>query len=253
MQSNKLLGVTITKQSRENILEEIKKYIKIPRGFFHIVSLNPENLIIAREDEMFKNIIETAQIKLIDGVGVLTAGRVLGIEVGERVTGVSLVEDLMEIANVGRLRVLLIGGKPNLAVELAKCYQARLSQAKITGTEGIKNIRDPQENEEKEVFSIVTSLRPHIIFAAFGSPEQEKWIFRNRASLQGIVCMGVGGAFNYLSGGARRPPTFLRGLGFEWLFRLILEPWRWRRQLRLIQFIWLVLKEKFFLPVKFRS
>lgn len=239
----KLLGVTVKGDSKNEVLEKIKKYISDPRGFFHIVSLNPENLILARKDEEFKKVIETAEIQIVDGVGVATAFRMLGIGVGERVTGVDLMEMLVDWAAKGSSTTMLIGGPDNLALELSVCYNRNYGQSSFIGLQGIRNIESPTQEEEREIFSIVTARRPRFVFVAFGSPAQEKWLYRNRASFQGVVCMGVGGAFDYLSGKVGRAPVAARRVGLEWLYRLVNQPWRWRRQLRLLKFIWLVAKQ----------
>jgi len=83
-----------------------------------------------------------------------------------------------------------------------------------------------------------------LIFVAFGSPAQELWLYKHRGKFKGIVCMGVGQGFDVLSGQVKRAPLLLRKIGLEWLYRLITQPWRWRRQLRLVKFLWLVFKEK---------
>lgn len=243
--NNKLLGITIASQSKSIILYKIKKYLEQPVGFFHIVSLNPENLVIAQENLEFKKVLETAQIKLIDGVGIILAARLLRIEAGERVTGVELMEELIKLAGERRLRVLLIGGKDNLAERLANCYQKRFPEAKFLGLEGIKEIKNPQKKEEEKIFSIVADFKPHFVFAAFGSPDQELWLARHYHRLAGVVGMGVGGAFDFLSGRVPRAPSIIRRLGFEWLFRLLVQPWRWRRQRRLVKFAWLIFLELF--------
>ena len=240
-----LLGVRLILRSKQDILEQIKKYIFHPDGNLHIVSINPENIIIAQENKEFKKVIETSQIQLIDGVGITLAAKLLGFKL-ERFTGVDLMLELIKLADALRLRVLLIGGRPNLANQLTECYNQTYSQASFKGIEVIKNIKNPLKIEEKDIFSIVTSFKPHLIFAAFGSPEQELWLDRHKRQLTGIVCMGVGGAFDFLGRTHPRAPKFIRSTGLEWLFRLILEPWRWRRQLRLIKFIWFVIKEKYF-------
>lgn len=245
MNQNKLLGITIERESMQSILEKIKKYIIQPSDFFHIVSLNPENLVIVQGNREFKKVIETAQIRLIDGVGIVLASKLLGIEVGERVPGVRLMEEVMKLADRISSTVLLIGGKPNLALKLAECYQKKYLKAKIAGIQGIQNIKNPTTNEENAIFDIVSSMKPNIIVVAFGSPEQELWLARHSNELKGIVCMGVGGAFDYLSGQIIRAPKFLQKIGLEWLFRLVIQPWRWRRQLRLIKFLLLIMKEKF--------
>lgn len=244
MKANKILGITITPESKSSILEKILLYIGKPTGIFHIVSLNPENLIIATEDDSFKRIIKTAQMKIVDGVGIVLAGRWLGIEVGERVTGVGLMEDMVKMASDRRLRVLMIGGKENLALWLSECYSERFSEAKFKGIQGIKNIQKPEVDEEDKIFTIVTAYKPHLIFVAFGSPNQEFWIERHKNEFANCVVMGVGGAFDYLSSNISRSPIFIQKFGLEWLFRLLRQPWRWRRQLRLFKFIKLVLQEK---------
>ncbi|MFA6081424.1 MAG: WecB/TagA/CpsF family glycosyltransferase [Patescibacteria group bacterium] len=244
MTSNKILGITIIPESKKSILEKILLYIDQPAGFFHIVSLNPENMVLATENELFRKVIETGQLKIVDGVGVVIAGRWLGVQLGERITGVGLMEDLLKMASSGRLRVLMIGGKENLAINLSKCYQNKYSEAKFFGLEGIKDIKNPTKTEEDKIFSIVADYKPHLVFVAFGSPDQELWIARHKKEFTNCVVMGVGGAFDYLSGKVIRAPIFIQKIGFEWFFRLVNQPWRWKRQLRLINYIWLIFKQK---------
>lgn len=245
MKVNQLLGITIRSETKISILEKIKKYLDKPIGFFHVVSLNPENLVVAQQNKEFKKVVETAQIKIIDGVGIVLVGHILGIQIGERLTGVELMKELIGIASHRRLRVLLIGGKPNLALSLSNCYQQTYPQAKFLGDYGIKNIKNYQKIEGNRIFSIVADFRPHIVLVAFGSPDQELWLYRHRDHFKNCLCMGVGGAFDYLSGAVQRAPQFIQTIGLEWLYRLTHQPWRWRRQLRLIEFSWLVVKEKF--------
>jgi N-acetylglucosaminyldiphosphoundecaprenol N-acetyl-beta-D-mannosaminyltransferase len=244
MKSNKILGITIISETKSTILEKILKYIGKTSDFFHIVSLNPENLVISTENPIFKRVLETAQIKIIDGIGVVLAGRWLGIEIGERVTGVGLMEELIKRASDRRLRMLMIGGKENLANELAECYFKKFPQSKLKGIQGIKDIKNPTTEEERKLFIIVATYKPQLVFVAFGSPDQELWLDRHKKEFSRSVVMGVGGALNYLSHQVERPSTFIQKIGLEWLFRLLNQPWRWKRQLRLLKFIRLILEEK---------
>jgi len=237
------LRIKIFAQNKKNTLEKIKKYIKKNNQFCHIVSLNPENLVIAKENKKFKKVIETAQIQIIDGVGMILASRLLCVSVGERYPGVDLVIDLLNLSSKMRLRVLLIGARSNLAKRLANCYQKKYSPAKFFGLEGILDIKNPKKEEEEKIFSIVSDFKPHLVLVAFGSPDQELWIERHKKEFKNCVVMGVGGAFDFLGGVVPRAPLFLRRLGLEWLFRLLVQPWRWRRQLRLLKFLWLIFWE----------
>src|SRR3989344_951154 len=238
-----LLGIKINSRSKHHALEQIKKYIRQPEGFYQILSINPENLVIAVSNADFKRVIETSQIQIIDGAWTVLAGKLLGMKL-ERFTGVDLMEELIKIADDLRLRVLLIGGRPKLALRLAQCYSQTYPQAKFKGIQGIRNIKKPRKLEEDKIFSIVTDYKPHIVFVAFGSPEQELWLDRHKSQLLRTVSMGVGGAFDFAGGIIPRAPGFIRSIGMEWLFRLIVERWRWRRQLRIIKFIYLVMRQK---------
>lgn len=244
MERKNLFGVRIKKNKINDILEKIKKNIGRTKGFFHIVSINPEIVVITQEDELFKKVVDKAQIKIIDGKGIVAAGKILGVDVGDPLTGVDLMLDLLKTAERRSLRVMLIGGRANLAKSLADCYSKKFSKARFVGLQGIKNISHPKKKEERMIFSIVSAFKPHLVFTAFGSPYQELWLWRNRRHFQGCVCMGVGGAFDFLSGKVPRAPRFVQKMGLEWLFRLIIQPWRWKRQLRLIKFGFLVLREK---------
>jgi len=242
--NQKLLGIPLPKYSKKYILDKIKKDTLSKSRFIHITSLNPENLVIAQEDKLYKEIITKSQIKIIDGVGIVIAAQILNIEVGYRLPGVDLMSELITLSSVERLRVVLLGGKDNLAESLANCYSRSYPQAMFIGLKGIDNIKKVKKSEEDHVLSIITDTKPHLLLVSFGSPYQEKWIWKNRIKLKGVVCMGVGGSFDYLYGNVLRPANFIRKLGFEWLYRLIIQPWRWKRQLRLIRFISLILKQK---------
>ncbi len=241
----KILGVEIGIESEKDILEKIKKYLQNPQNFYHVVSVNPENVIISQKVRAFRDIINKAQVKINDGVGIVLAGQILGLKNVPRFTGVDLMDKLLKVASEGRMRVAFIGGKGNLAEAMSDCYKQAHIEANSIGFQGIRNIRNYTENESKKAISIVVDYKPRLMFVAFGSPHQELWLYKNRASLQGIVCMGVGGGFDFATNQVKRAPKLLRSFGLEWLFRLITQPWRAGRQFsRLPYFIWLVVKER---------
>ncbi|PIY68633.1 hypothetical protein COY90_04970 [Candidatus Roizmanbacteria bacterium CG_4_10_14_0_8_um_filter_39_9] len=240
----------IPQLSRKDVLEKIIKYLLRPRGFFHIVSLNPENIILAERNRTFKKIVKTAQLPIIDGVGIVLAAQILHITAGERYPGVDLMNDLIRLVGEMSLPVLLLGGKENLALQLAQCYQRSYPKAKFRGIQGIRNINKPTTLEEEDIHSIVTTMRPRIVFAAFGSPAQELWFNSHKSWFRGTMCMGVGGGFDYLSGAIKRPNSLVRRLGLEWFFRLINQPWRMVRQIRLLFFVGQVIKQLIYETIK---
>lgn len=238
-----LLGIEIPATTKRQVLETLEDRLRKHDRFTHVVSLNPENMVIAHEQSRFKQVLNQAQIRLIDGVGVGVAAMAAGIPAGERFSGVDLMSELIGAADSLRLRVALIGGSGDLAEKLADRYQQAHPEAKFIGLQGVKNIKNPEKSEENRIKSIIADLRPHLVFVSFGSPAQELWIESQRKIFKNSVCVGVGGAFDFLSGQSPRAPRVLRTLGLEWLFRLWVEPWRWRRQLRLVRFAGLVARQ----------
>lgn len=245
MTVNKILGVTVKPSGKEIILEKIQKYMSHPEGMMHIVSLNPEIMIIGQQNKAFQAILNSAQVTLADGIGLYTAGKLLNIPVGDRLTGTDTMGYLLDYCGRERFSVLFIGGKPKVADDLAKCYSQKYPKAAFIGIQGVTDILAlPNQDEEQYIADIVSDRKPRFVFTSFGSPYQEIWLQKHAQLFAGCICMGVGGGFDFLGARVPRAPQLLRNIGLEWLFRLFKEPWRWRRQLRLIEFIWLVFLQK---------
>jgi len=204
------------------------------KRFMHVVSLNPENIMAAQTDTTFAKVLATDSMQIIDGTGVLLASRWTGeYQKGwERVTGVDLMDRLIQQhgRSAKKMRICLLGGRGGVASQLAHHYQVRFANLSIDAIDDA----DPSDSQLAEK---VARLSPDLLFVAFGSPIQELWIENHKQLFPHTVCMGVGGAFDMLSGHVRRAPTLIRSFGLEWLYRLITQPWRWRRQLQLLQFI----------------
>lgn len=242
---NTLLGVPIPNDSLETILEKIILFTKKPQGIFHIVSLNPEIFALTTENKEFKKVVVEAQMRIMDGTFALIAAQLEGIQAQHRIQGVDLMQELLKVASAGRLRVVLIGGAPEIAEKVAVCQSRAYPRLEIVGLQGIRDVRNPSKQEEDEIFAIVAATKPHLVFVAFGSPYQELWIDTHKKQFERSVVMGVGGAFDFLSGAIPRAPKFMRSLGLEWLFRLILQPWRIKRQATVFNFFAAVVKEHF--------
>lgn len=241
----KLFDIQLQNLSKKNVLEKVDKFLETKGPMRHIASINAENLIISQKDKMFRLSLQSADILLNDGAGVVLAAKMKGYSGIQRYTGVDFMQDTLEHIRFRSLRVLFLGGSPDLAKELADCYSEKGTRCSFIGISGIKDINKYQyENEGKLILEKVADYKPHFIFASFGSPFQEKWFYENRDSLKGVICVGVGGAFNFIAGRTPRAPKWMQNTGLEWLFRLVNQPWRWRRQLRLIPFMWQVLTGK---------
>jgi len=230
----------------DEVLEKIKMYLSAPPKFIHIVSINPENCVIAHQNSSFREVCRSADLALTDGVGIVLAAQLLGLSALKRVQGSILLPRLLDLAGQMSLRVVLIGSQAKIADNIAQCYSRGYPEATFIGVAGYKNALHPTPEEEGALEAIVRNTRPHFVFVAFGSPTQELWIHAHSTLLQGSICMGVGGAFDYVAGATPRPPSIISQFGLEWLYRLIIQPWRIRRQTsRLPTFLGMVLKQLF--------
>ena len=226
-----LLGVGFTDTNRQEVLEFIVTGLPNQSEKYYIVTPNPELLVMASDDSNYRKILNNAKLALPDGIGVMIAGQVMGRHLQERIHGVDLVKSLCKEVSRQPITVGFLGAGPNVAEKTAECLKREYPQLKV----GLISQEWSEELKSKKV---------DILFVAFGSPKQEIWISKNLEKLPAKVVVGVGGAFDFISGRVKRTPLFMRKLGLEWLFRLIIQPWRIKRQLRLIQFIFLVLNEK---------
>ena len=234
-----LLGVGITNAKEQEVLEFIYTGLQNSSEKYYIVTPNPELLVLANNNPEYKSILNKAKLALPDGIGVMWGAWFMGIPLQQRITGVDLVKSLCNYVSKRPITVGFLGAGPNVAEKTAECLQKlypglRVGLVSQEWTGELKNL--PAGRQGKKV---------DILFIAFGSPKQEIWISEHLGDLPAKVVIGVGGAFDFISGKVPRAPEVLRRLGLEWLFRLVIQPWRIMRQLSLIKFVLLVFKEKF--------
>lgn len=262
----KIASQTLTGTSEKRLLEFLTSRIAQGKKTF-VVTPNPEFFVFARHNPWFEAILKKADVVIPDGIGLVWASRFLGQPIKERISGTDLMEKLCRKAAKKKWSVYLLGGEAGVAkktlVVLKKRYPGLQGWADsgpridILGSEA-KEVAPANKSRAEgeavylnEVRAGATSIRkinskkPDLLFVAFGMGKQEKFITDNWGKLKVTLAMGVGGAFDYLSGQVPRAPEWIRKAGLEWLFRLFRQPWRWKRQLRLIEFVWLVLKQRF--------
>lgn len=232
-----LLGVGITNATEIEVLEYILQSLEKGDEKYYVVTPNPELLVIAHKNPSYKKILNNARLALCDGMGIIVASRLLGKSIKKRITGVDFLESVCKTISEKPITVGFLGGGPGVAEKTAECLQNKYP--------GLRVVFAGSEWSDKLPKLLKSPRLPiDILFVAFGSPKQEEWISQNIDKLPVKVVMGVGGAFDFISGKVPRAPILIRKLGFEWLFRLILEPRRIKRQLALLEFIILVVREK---------
>ena len=210
------------------------------RAPHQVVTVNPEFVIAARRTPEFRDVLNRAALALPDGIGMLLAARIQGARLKERVTGVDTVTRVAALAAQKGYRLFLLGAAPGVAEETARRLASANPGLQVAGTHS----GSPAPEEEDDIVRRVRAAAPDVLFVAYGAPRQDIWIARNLRRLNVPVAMGIGGAFDFISGRAKRAPAWMQRAGLEWLHRLARQPWRWKRMLALPRFLLLVVAER---------
>lgn len=182
----------------------------------------------AHHDADYREILQTNDLRLADGIGLRIAGRLLKSEIRENVNGTDLFPVLCRLMAERGLSVYLLGAKPGVAEDVAGWIRRNHPKARVAGVQHGYFAAD----QEDAVVEAINASGADILLVAFGAPRQEQWIRRNRHRLAVRSALGVGGLFDFYSGRTPRAPQWLRELGLEWTYRLMQEPGRmWKRYL----------------------
>lgn len=215
-----ILGVNIDDINMAEAVALVEKWVWNP-GKHYIVTPNPEMIVAAWTDPLFKKILNDADLSIPDGSGLKLSGKIKNI-----LAGTDFMERLVGMASEKGFTAGFLGGRYGVAKRCVECLLRKYPKLKVSFTSADTKTKIPPSD---------------LLFVALGHLKQEKWIALNLEKIPVHVAMGVGGAFDYLSGDVSRAPEVLRGLGFEWLFRLFIQPWRIKRQLVLFKYLWLLL------------
>lgn len=241
-QSVSVLNVRVDRLSQQQLLNDIETIVAHRRAepaastCQQIVTVNPEFVMLAQHHTVFRHCINQAAFVVADGMGVVWASYYLRKPVPERVTGTDTLVELAKRCATKDYSLYLLGAAPGIAEIAAERLQEYAPGLRIAGTYA----GSPAPQEEDAILERIKAAQADILCVAYGAPAQELWIRRNLSRLPVAVAMGVGGAFDFLSGQQLRAPKTMQKLGLEWLYRLYREPWRWRRMLALPQFAVLV-------------
>lgn len=237
-----LLGVRVDRITQQQAIERIDQLVvqhkESPTTLpcQQVVTVNTEFVMMAQHDTVFRNIINHAALVIADGIGIVWGTRYIGKPTPERVTGTDTLVELAKLCANKGYRLYLLGAAPGVAEEAATRLQELAHGLKIAGTYA----GSPTPAGEDSIIEYVRASRADILCVAYGAPAQELWIARNLSRLPVAVAMGVGGAYDFLSGRQLRAPQAMQRMGLEWLYRLYREPWRWRRMLAIPRFMLLV-------------
>jgi N-acetylglucosaminyldiphosphoundecaprenol N-acetyl-beta-D-mannosaminyltransferase len=236
----KIIGSYIDLLDMNGVMEKIKTMIRDP-GTQQIVTLNAEIAYLAQQDQLLQAIINSAGLVTPDGIGIVWAARLLGYEISNRVTGIELAYRVSEEAAKQGWKLFLLGAAPGIAKQAAYTLQQIYPGLQIVGSDhGYHNAQDMSA-----VIENINKLQPDILLVALGAPRQEFWIYEHKKDLEVRVCIGVGGSLDVIAGEKKRAPECFIKLNLEWMYRLLSEPNRIKRQICLPLFVGQVLKSKY--------
>lgn len=240
-----ILNIKIDKISSCDLMTKIQEFLSSETGHY-LVTANPEIAVLAQNDKEFRDIVNNANLALPDGIGLVFASKIFSHKekLTERTQGIDLIYRIAKNFDnpAQKIRIFFLGARGENAKLAAQKIKKNFPNIEIAGFFG----GDASEEGDRVALSIINQAKPNILFVAYGAPRQEKWIARNLKKMPTVrLAIGVGGAFDIISGKIFRAPLWMRNVGLEWLWRLLKEPRRIGRIYNAtIKFGWLVLTNK---------
>lgn len=230
-----ILNIPFYNTTQAEFIEELHNVAQNGERRF-VVTANPEIVMHARTDKEFEGILRQADYIVPDGIGIIMASEKLGNPLKERVTGYDTMIGLLEKP----LRCYFLGAKPEVSQGVESKVNEKYPQAIVCGVH--HGYFDALESEA--IAKEIIAAEPDVIFVALGSPAQEKWILSQMANFSKGIFIGVGGSFDVLTDNVKRAPKIWIKLRLEWVYRLLANPFRWRRFFAIPQFMLVIRKER---------
>ena len=214
------------------------KTLMAERRAAYVVTPNPEIVMVCREQPEAMEAVQAADLVLPDGIGVIYGARILGTPLKTKLPGIDFIQALMaDMAKEGK-SVFLLGAKPGVAEAAAEKLKAQYPGLAVVGTQ------DGYFKDDAPVVEAVNAARPDLLLVCLGAPKQELWMQRNQSLLNVGLMAGLGGSLDVFAGNVRRAPKAFQRLGLEWLYRLMKEPKRIGRMMKLPKFLFACIGKK---------
>ncbi len=227
----RLLGIPVADVSVTQAAARVAELVQGSGGYL-VVTLNPEIVVAAARSESYRQALCQASLVVADGTGIVLASYLCGQPIRHgRVTGVDLVHEIVKNSSKAMYSVMLAGSTREVLDKTTLKFASMYNNSNIIATfsKADRSKDDNPRAEETELYYEVMKWKPDVLLLAFGHPRQELWIAKNAKRLPCKVMIGVGGSFDYISGQVTRAPLLLRRFGFEWFWRLLLQPKRVKR------------------------
>jgi N-acetylglucosaminyldiphosphoundecaprenol N-acetyl-beta-D-mannosaminyltransferase len=213
-----ILGIRIDNLTKRELLEKLDSFLE--EGRFHqIATVNPEFILEAQDNSVFRANINCCSLNIADGFGIKLAGLIIGERLKYRIAGVDLMHEILRRANKKRMKLFLATNKDGLS----SWQETRDAILKI-----YPDIQIEGADLDKRTDSCTLIIDQDILFSNFGAPHQETFLSCHKNGKIRLA-IGLGGSFDFLTGKIRRAPKFLQRMGLEWMWRLLQQPQRWKR------------------------
>lgn len=227
------MGVRFDNVTMEEALARAIALLPEKRGAY-VVTPNSEIVYEAMADESLRDLLNAADLVLPDGAGVVLGSKILKTPLKEKVAGVDFADRLLgHLAETGG-SVYLLGGKPGIAELAGQKMREKYPDLTICG------MADGYFRDEGPVVEAIQQAAPDVLFVCLGAPKQERFMARHQKELPVGLMAGLGGSLDSFAGTVKRAPKWMIRLNLEWFYRLLKEPWRFKRMLRLPKFLWAV-------------
>lgn len=201
-----------------------------------VVTPYSEMVMYANRDGAYKKIINSADCVMPDGMGIIVAARLMGTPLKQQTTGVDLTRKIIEHANTCGYKLFFLGSTKKNLMQLSKVLYLNYPKLKFdTFAPPFKSKYD--QNDNITITNKISRFNPHFLLVALGSPKQEIWILSNLAAINANIIIGIGGSLEFIAGIQKRAPVILQKLCLEWLYRVIMQPQRIKRQIIVPVFI----------------
>src|SRR5947209_250793 len=228
-----VLGVRVDAVTEPDVLQFVRDRVqaRIPA---HVVTVNVEYVMRARQDPVFGAVLAKADVATPDSAGIVWAMQRRGARVSRRVGGSDLIWSISAQAARYGHRLFLLGARPGVAERAGRVLSQTYPGLIVAGTYP----GSPADSERAYIVDLIRQSKADILFVAFGAPQQDLWLADNLPASGVGAAMGVGGSMDYVAGTARRAPAWMQEHNVEWVWRLVRQPWRWRRMLAIPRFMW---------------
>ncbi|MUL39178.1 WecB/TagA/CpsF family glycosyltransferase [Gloeocapsopsis dulcis] len=236
----KILNISLNNLSKVELLKQLKSGVVFTPNVDHMVKL--------QYDREFLQTYLQADYKVCDSQILVYASRFLGTPIKEKVSGSDFFPAFyIYHRNNSNIKIFLLGGKQGVAQRAAKRINNKVGRNIVIGAHSPSFGFEKNEQECLEIIDMINQSGASVLAVGVGAPKQEKWIIKYKDRLPNIkIFLAVGATIDFEAGNVKRAPEWMSNAGFEWLYRLLVEPQRlWKRYLvEDLPFFWLVLKQK---------